>query len=124
LAGQEAERGAGVSAFRVTGQRLTAVFPYALGFLPLDTVTVSQLRREVTELAGLGIRAVKVFASSDRRDPGRDWRLLAELFTMLKRAGASQVITYGRAAAGRLPPARKFKPTPLNVPCFAYSGTP
>jgi hypothetical protein len=33
---------------------------------------------------------------------GRDWRLLAEMFTMLKRTGAAQVITYaaeGLAAA-------------------------
>jgi porphobilinogen synthase len=38
------------------------------------------------------------FAPAD----GRDWRLLAEMFTMLKRAGAAQVITYaaeGLAAA-------------------------
>jgi delta-aminolevulinic acid dehydratase/porphobilinogen synthase len=28
----------------------------------------------------------------------RDWRLLTEMFTMLRRAGASQIITY--AAAG------------------------
>jgi len=33
------------------------------------------------------------FAPAD----GRDWRLLAEMFTMLKRAGASQVITYAAA---------------------------
>jgi porphobilinogen synthase len=33
------------------------------------------------------------FAPAD----GRDWRLLAELFTMLKRAGASQIITYAAA---------------------------
>jgi len=33
---------------------------------------------------------------SSRR--GRDWRLLTEMFTMLGRAGASQIITY--AAAG------------------------
>jgi porphobilinogen synthase len=26
-----------------------------------------------------------------------DWRLLAELFTMLKRAGADQIITYAAA---------------------------
>jgi porphobilinogen synthase len=31
------------------------------------------------------------FAPAD----GRDWRLLAEMFTMLKRAGAAQIITYG-----------------------------
>jgi porphobilinogen synthase len=36
-------------------------------------------------------------------EDGRDWRLLAELFTMLKRAGASQIITYAAASlAGAL----------------------
>jgi porphobilinogen synthase len=34
------------------------------------------------------------FAPAD----GRDWRLLAELFTMLKRAGTSQIITYADAS--------------------------
>jgi porphobilinogen synthase len=47
---------------------------------PMPTVTVSQLRREVAALASLGIGAVKVFASSARRDPASAaWRSPASL---------------------------------------------
>jgi hypothetical protein len=42
----------------------------------------------------LGVREYGRFASAD----GRDWRLLAELFTMPKRAGTSQMITYADAS--------------------------
>jgi porphobilinogen synthase len=36
-------------------------------------------------------------------EDGRDWRLLAEMFTMLKRAGAAQVITYAVAGLAAAP---------------------
>jgi hypothetical protein len=43
------------------------------------------------------------FGTGDRQplaitaENGRDWRLPAEMFTMLKRTGAGQVITYATA---------------------------
>lgn len=47
---------------------------------PVPTLTVSQLRRQVPVLGGLGIRAVKVFASGPRRDPGEAaWKSPASL---------------------------------------------
>jgi len=59
---------------------------------PVPTVTVPQLRQQVTLLAGLGIRALKVFASSTRRDPHRaPWKAPADLMT--------QAITEIKAAA-------------------------
>ena len=62
---------------------------------PVPTVTVPQLRQQVTLLAGLGIRAVKVFASSTRRDPHRaPWKAPADLMT--------QAITEIKAAAPAL----------------------
>lgn len=59
---------------------------------PVPTVTVSQLRQQAALLARLGIPAVKVFASSTRRDPRRaPWKAPADLMT--------QAITEIKAAA-------------------------
>jgi porphobilinogen synthase len=59
---------------------------------PVPTLTVPELRQQATLLAGLGIRAVKVFASSTRRHPERaPWKTPADLMT--------QAITEIKAAA-------------------------
>ena len=70
---------------------------------PMETVGIRQLRRRVPVLGGLGIRAVKVFAGTSRRDPSRATGETVEYYAVCSDSDISQIVRHEWLCANVVP---------------------
>ena len=88
---------------------------------PVPTFTVPQLRRQAVQLAALAIPAVKVFASSTSRDPGRaPWNtpddLMTQAITEIKTAAPGLTVITENCLCSYTPTGECYLPGPGGKP--------